>query len=204
MEYQRLWRLCVTSTTHLRRKRMRTSMPHTRYHKSWSSRIAMPQRATFSCLCGVSREGLRNCFGKRILSRCCYFIYGIAKSVAVYGGLNFGREWNVLRFACICDGIIRRMLTYWGFFRADLLRTGGIRQAFEGARNTPWRLTRSTVVVASLTPITRYMQSLGSLLLYPAVTGGVLYENTFENHHILLEVQGIYLLQRTAKQTKPR
>src|SRR5271165_6485287 len=75
----------------------------------------------------------KTCSGERTLQRYCCSIYGTAKQVAEYGGLNLGLEWNVLQFAGICDYIIKRMVLYRHSFREELSPIDGISEAFEAA-----------------------------------------------------------------------
>lgn len=137
MVYQGPWLPCVTSKTHLRRKLIRISMPLTRYPRSWTSRIARSQQVRLNSSRGVSMALSKTCSRKGTLQRYCCSIYGTAKQVAVYGGLNLGLEWNVLPFACICDYIIKRMVLYRHSFREELSPISGISQAFEASSPPP-------------------------------------------------------------------
>lgn len=129
MVYQGPWLPCVISKTHLHRKLILILMPPTRYPKSWSSQIARSEQARLNSSCGASIALSKACSIKRTLQRYCCSIYGTAKQVAVYGGLNLGLELNVLLFACIYDYIIKRMVLYRHSSREELSPRGGITEA---------------------------------------------------------------------------
>ena len=91
-----------------------------RYHRSRISRIARSQQVKLNSS-RVAYVALSNLYCREKTQPHFYcYIYGIAKQVAVYGGLKLGLEWNVRLSACTYGYIIKDITLYMHSFQEAL------------------------------------------------------------------------------------
>lgn len=103
----------------------------------------------------------KTCSRKGTLQRYYCSIYGTAKQVAVYGGLNLGPEWNVLLFVRTYNSIIKGMVLYRHSFLEELSPIYGSSQTFEASSPPLQLLVSSTAAVVLTIPYCSRRDSSG-------------------------------------------